>query len=181
MSITAIQQSESLFGITQAERKNRSTASQPTSSGSTDTVQFSEEALALFGKSRQTDGKDETESLFDETTEATETTPAKSIKEMGKSLFSIMLESLFLADLEESAKATAQTAEDGMPKKAASPLEDSGKVAELKKLMNDVATGKADLSDLPKAMATGSGGSGENGSAAAKKTGKAGNDPEKLA
>ena len=75
----------------------------------------------------------------------------------------MMLESLFLAELDEaqsgSASANTGTA-DGESAEAApqsaperiggrNPLSDSGKVADLKKVMTDFAGGKADLSDLP--------------------------------
>lgn len=98
-------------------------------------------------------------------------TPVKSSSLSGKrtNLFSMMLESLFLAELDEaqSASAPADTvAADGEavppsgPERSGgrNPFTDTDKVAELKKIMNDFAGGKADLSDLPKAMAFAGGG-----------------------
>ncbi len=142
------------------------------SSASADTVTLSDDALALLHKSR---GKEDTdtgeETRLRDAARETETREAgPSLREMGKSLFAIMLESLFLADLEESGQAPAQEGQAGMPRKTANPLEDSGKAATLKKLMNDVASGKADISDLPKAMAMGSGGAeGRRNSPAARR------------
>ena len=92
--------------------------------------------------------------------------PARPLSELRKSMFSIMLESLFLADLEESAdKATKpanvegeQTSGDGLSDgkdatvKSVTPLNDGEHAAAIKKILTDFITGKADLSDVPKAM-----------------------------
>ncbi len=139
-----------------------------------DTVSFSEEALVLAGKAKaaaEDDGSEPAlaDSLQDPDAAASESVTLKDAT--NKSHFAIMLESLFLADLEENAQASAQVAEDGMPRRAPNPMEDSGTVAEIKKLMTDVASGKADLSDLPKAMGAKDGGSDAKAkSAASRKT-----------
>ena len=175
--ISAIQRSDeltSIYGIQKQTRPQADTSVNPFSGK--DTVQFSEEALALLGRSKANDDEEGTQSLFGNGSEETASTGVArtSLKDAGKSMFAIMLESLFLADLEENAEASAQSAEDGMPAEKSSPLADSGKAAEIKKLMNDVASGKADISDLPKAMAVKSGGAqAQAGSPAAKKTGAA--------
>lgn len=175
-SISAIQRSDELYGIYSPQKQTRpgSATSVNPFSGS-DTVEFSEEALAMLGKSKEKEEEGGAEALFDTISEETASTSVDqtSLKDMGKSMFAIMLESLFLADLEENAEATAQAAEDGMPAKKSSPLADSGKAAEIKKLMNDVASGKADISDLPKAMAVKSGGGAQTDSPVTKKTGAA--------
>jgi len=175
--ISAIQRSDeltSIYGIQKQSRPQAEPSVNPFSGR--DTVQFSEEALALLGRSKASEGEEEAEALFGNNAEetASATMNRTSLKDAGKSLFAIMLESLFLADLEENAEATAQTAESGMPAEKPSPLADSGKAAEIKKLMNDVANGKADISDLPKAMGSKSGGTaGAKGSPATKKSGAA--------
>ena len=175
MSITAIQQNDSLYGIFGTNGRSRADSDATAVSGpTTDTVTLSEEALALLQKMKAKQaGEEKAEALLQEADEQTEAQAAAtkvSAKDMSKSLFAIMLESLFLADLEENRQAEAQAAEDGMPKKQASPLENSAKATEIKKVMNDVASGKADIADLPKAMSMGSGsGSGKQANAPAAK------------
>ena len=177
MSITAIQQSESLFGVTGARAQDRTRREQPATAANPnlgpDTVQFSEEALALLGRSKMAGNEDETEDetgLLPAEDDARETTSA-SLEDRKKSLFAIMLESLFLADLEENSQNSAEAAETGMPKKDANPLRDSDKTAEIKKTLNDVVSGKADIADLPRVMAmkSGSGAASQSNSPAAKK------------
>lgn len=164
MSITAIQQSDSLYGIFGTNGRSKADAVTPVSpSSGRDTVTFSEEALALIEKMRKAKAEEEEaaeDALQKSLAEADEQaqTQKTSLKQAGTSLFAMMLESLFLADLEENSQAAAQSAEDGMPRKQANPLESSAKSTEIKTLMKDVASGKADISDIPKAMASGGGG-----------------------
>ncbi len=165
MSITAIRQSDSLYGLFGADERPKADAVTPVSPRpKEDTVTFSEEALALIEKMRKGKAKEEeaAQSALRESAvqaEGSARTHKASLKETGMSLFAMMLESLFLADLEENSQAAAQSAEDGMPRKKANPLEDSAKATNIKNVMKDVASGKADLSDIPRAMASG-GGSG---------------------
>lgn len=174
-SISAIQRSEdvySTFGTQKQTRPGSTTSVNPFSRA--DAVQFSKEALALLGRSKTNGEGGGTESLLGSDSEETASANVDrtSLKDAGKSMFAIMLESLFLADLEENAEASAQAAEDGMPAKKSSPLADSGKAAEIKKLMADMASGKADISELPKAMAAKSGGAGvQTGSPVTRRTG----------
>lgn len=90
-----------------------------------------------------------------------------------KSMFSMLLESLFLAELEESgaiggngagtAENERQTGEDEVSRpqpnkaKSANPLGDGDKVAQIKKVLTDFAKGKADLSDISSAIGGGKG------------------------
>ncbi len=163
MSITAIQQSDSLYGLFGADERPKADAVTPVSpTPHRDTATFSEEALALIEKMRKARAKEaeEAQTALRESaalTEGSARTQKASLKETGVSLFAMMLESLFLADLEENSQAAAQSAEDGMPRKRANPLEDSAKSTDIKNVMKDVASGKADLSDIPKAMASGGG------------------------
>ena len=170
-SITAIQGSDSLTSLFPSRKRARTEDSAYSNPNmGPDTVSFSKDALALLGKTKTA----ETDPALADSLQTTDTASSEkvSLKDMGKSLFSMMLESLFLADLEENAQASANAAEDGMPREKANPLEDSGKAAEIKKLMNDVASGKADISDLPKAMAAAGGGGSDkqSKSVAAKET-----------
>lgn len=155
-----------------------------------DTVSFSEEALRKAGLA--TSGSTDTQEAEiltgnGQTKETGRAATAKSLGSIGKkSLFAMMLESLFLAELEESSSAestpadtsTEQASEVQTPRskntKAASanPMQDGEKVAQLKKVINNFMQGKADLSDLPKAMATGtSGATGESTGVTGKNSG----------
>lgn len=175
MSITAIQQSDSLYGIFGASGRPGTgpvTPVAPRSQG--DTVTFSEEALAMIETMRKARAEEEeaAESALRETAAQTEElarTQKPTLKEAGASLFAMMLESLFMADLDENSQAAAQAAESGMPPKRANPLNDSTKASEIKTLMKDVASGKADLSDIPKAMASGGAAGRQSASPATKR------------
>lgn len=169
MSITAIRQSDSLYGIFGANTRSKADAVMPVSPNSgRDTATFSEEAMALIEKMRKAKAGEEEAATEKSAKDALRESLAQvekqartqktSMKEAGAGLFAMMLESLFLADLEENSQAAAQSAEDGMPRKQANPLENSAKSTEIKNLMKDVASGKADIADIPKAMASGGGG-----------------------
>lgn len=121
-----------------------------------DTVLISDEARAMAGAAdAETDTAQETTKASSRTAlqQRDKAKSGVSLREQGMSLFGMMLEGLFMADLEESAE-NNRAAQEGLPKKQSGGLmQDTGKVAEMKKTMNDVMTGKADISDLPKAMA----------------------------
>lgn len=147
-----------------------------------DTVFFSEDALKAAR--RDGGGSDESGLSLKSEPDSEETRNAEksdsSASGLGrKNLFSMVLESLFLAELEESAAGNAETAsaegeqaetppQRPQAAKSASPLEDGGKVAEIKKTLADFAKGKSDASDLLKAMAVPGGGREGAASAAGK-------------
>ncbi len=161
-----------------AQSRNRNTGP--------DTVAFSQEALAKAQRlsDRTTASGNEESPLTDEMApeaDALESKPQGGTSRLPKkSLFSMLLENLFLAELEKNpANAGTANSENTTPEndqsgtsaqprqqpqttKAGNALGDDGKVAAIKKFLTDFAKGKADLSDLPKAMAAGnaSGGMG---------------------
>ena len=139
------------------------------SNGGEDTIRISGEAMEKYLAMRESAQKQEVPEngfLSGSETSTASTTAGRSGEKLGVNLYSMMLESLFLAELEES-ESIAKNAEDGMPEKQKSLLGDSGKVADLKKLMQDVMNGKADITDLPQVMASRSGGSGSGGNSVA--------------
>ena len=167
MSISGIQSIAGSQYSSFSPQKGKATAVEPASSRNTgpDTVTLSTEALRLAGMAGQVEEdatSGEAGTLLGSESQSTAAKPASGIK---KSLFSIMLESLLLAELEEAGAGSPQTtsAEDGTmpetePKKSVNPLKDGEAVAELKKTMNDFMTGKADISDVASAMAVGASG-----------------------
>ena len=173
MNVSNIQAVEQEYGFyTPRNRVERPASAQTSRNTGPDTVSISPEARALLGEAAT---QDETDSeclqagTGDEAAAATASSGATSLKEMGFSLFSMILESIFMADMAERDQ-TQAAVEEGLPDKQSTPFEDSGKVAELKKVMNDVASGKADISDIPKAMAAGAGaGRSARGSVATQK------------
>lgn len=125
-----------------------------------DTVSLSPEALAMLQSGSASTGTGPVESVSQTTAtdflksqqKTTASTESASLTQ-GFNLFAFMLESLLMAELDEN-EAPAQTDEKGAAdSKKSSLTEDSGKVAELKKGLEDVAKGKADISDLPGIMA----------------------------
>lgn len=188
MSISAIQATASPEYLSPYRRPTGTVADLAGGNRNTgpDTVSFSEDALRMArGQAGGESDSGEDDLSFTDRLGAEETLHAgksgASVSEQGKkSLFAMLLESLFLAELEESAAAnaeadaagndqadqTGQTGQGDMPRQQArttssvNPLEDGGKVAEIKKVLTDFAKGKADLSDLPKAMAVANSGSG---------------------
>ena len=170
MSISSIQPSSTQYHIFEVNR-----ASSPadekygTRNTGSDTVSFSEESIK---KARELiTGKTETEKderAFLKGTEADENDgkPESLSQSFKKSYFGMLLESLFMAELEESGAIGngGQNGAEGSPQegvqKSSNPLTDGEKVAELKQLMKDLSNGKADISDIPAAMAGGSSGKG---------------------
>lgn len=104
-----------------------------------------------------------------------------------KSMFSLLLENLFLTELTENAAASSEavkndpTQEDGVAQQQPSPshgsnlLKDSEAVSQIKNVLTDLAKGKADMSDIVKAMAGGAsaGSTGEAKGSASKQQGGA--------
>ena len=178
MSVSGIQGSAGSSYIA-ASRRNRNVDNavqgQDNRNTGPDTVSFSEDALRKAGIFSADSGgvaeEKPASGSSTQTDEADSAAASKSLTNTGKkSLFAMMLESLFLAEIEESSAggnraANAETvSEDQMPGRQAgksepgNPMQDGEKVAALKKVINDFMQGKADLSDLPKAMAVGSSG-----------------------
>lgn len=195
-AVSAISSSIGTYEI--APRKRNAAAEEPLGGNfGPDTVTISDEARQLLmganaatGNSLE-DGEAIREKQDGESdSDASEKTSASGATLSRKSFFSILMESLFMAELEEAGSGRSQAggegasgtdasgtgaAESRRPEKIASPLQDGPKAAELKKLINDFMSGKADLSDLPKAMATGASGNesagvARNGAGAAGKT-----------
>ena len=183
--ISGIQSSNALseYYSVRARTGTRSEETQNRNTGP-DTVFFSDAARALAGQSAGNAQEGEGADLLlseEATAQMAEASGKVSLKEKGMSLFAMMLESLFLADIEESEQAGREAAETGMPEKKGTPLEDSGKAAEIKKVMSDVGKGKADLSDIASAMAVkSSGGTQQADSPAARKADKGSEAKEKV-
>lgn len=161
MNVTGIRASESLYSFQPTQSRTAVRVSEAASRNSgPDTALFSAEARALAYGTAAESGEEGAAGLMEAVkNNDTANTSLASLKGQGISLFAMMLETLFLADLEENEQ-TAGTGEQNLPEKKSTPLEETGKAKEIKKLMTDVANGKADLSDLPKAMAAKSSGSG---------------------
>lgn len=170
MSISSIQ---GISGLeTQYSGRIRRAASEttaPSRSTGPDTVTLSAEAMEMAGLSSQKESA-EAEAATDESGAAKEqaTSGSGSLKQQGVSLFGLILESLFLADLESNEQSSAQgeesvSTEGGQTQTLANPFQDNPKSAELKQLLEKVVTGKADITDLPKAMASGAAKNGVQG------------------
>ena len=120
-----------------------------------DTVTFSDQAREMAQGEKSESGENKENPKFIQ--EQSAARPASfSLKDQGINLFSMLFESLFLAEL-ESTEEPSQSVEDGSSELKGSLLKDSEKVGEIKKLIDDVMTGKADLSDIPQAMSIKSG------------------------
>ena len=167
MSISGIQSVAGSQYSFFSPQKGQATPVEPASSRNTgpDTVTLSSEALRMAGLIQEDAQSDETGTLSGSEAQTSASGADKPASGIKKSLFSIMLESLLLAELEETGAGSPQAApsEDGtMPeaetKTSANPLKDGEAVAELKKTMNDFMTGKADISDVASAMAVGASG-----------------------
>lgn len=179
-AITAIQSGSSQFIL--PSRKYKAPQAEETVNRNTgpDTASISEEArqMALYGEIADSENGENEETLQE--TMARSEKPAKTSATIEKkSIFAMLMESLLLAELEESGAGGSGAQEDAQAdtaaretaaqaRKSASPMEDGDKVAQLKKVINDFMNGKADLSDLPKAMAVGKTGAGNAGSVAGK-------------
>ncbi len=179
MSISAISGYTSIFESSDVNsllaRRRREEAAQDALAGNRntgpDTAVFSDEALEKYAALKNGDTSS--------TNAAASGKSSSSLSGVRSNLFGMMLESLFLADLDEAQRASAASSEtgesgDGAPQSAPeriggrNPFSDTGKTAEIKKAMNDFASGKADIADLPKAMSLG-GGSGVTTAPAQKK------------
>ena len=171
MGVAGVQSGGGAYGLfdTQERKKRETLPVENRPSGGPDTASVSDEAAARYQAMKNGGVKVEVRDA-----------PARSssLSANGANLFGMMLESLFLAELDEahSGSNPADTGSaDGEAAEAAprsgpersggrNPFTDTEKVAALKKVMSDFAGGKADLSDLPKAMALG--GSGASSPAA---------------
>lgn len=180
MSISAIQ-GTAYCAYTAPSRQQDSTADGARTSPAmgSDTVSISEGARKMLQNQAANAG--EADKLPSENTQSAPDSEA-ALTTLGKnSLLSMLLENLFFAELEANTTsegnadhgANEQASENGAQNQhqrapqSVRPLTDSSKVAEIKKLLNDVATGKTDLSELPKVMA-GSGGTSPKTGAAPK-------------
>ena len=174
-AVSAISSGSGAYEI--APRKRRAAAEEPLGGNfGPDTVTISDEARQLLMGAKAATGNvpeegDEAEQdTLDVEADASEKTSSSGTTLTRKSFFSILMESLFLAELEESGSGRPQAggegaagtdapetgaAESRRAEKSGSVLQDGPKAAELKKLITDFMNGKADLSDLPKAMAVG--------------------------
>lgn len=168
MSISGIQSGiGSQFDIYSSQKRAQDTLEGlVTRNSGPDTVFISDQARAMAGAQDAGEASEESflqanRELLQSDDDAQKAT--RSLKTQGVNLFSLMLDSLFLAELEDGEEAAA-AAETGEPVKSRSVMEEGGKAADLKKVVNDVMTGKADISDLPAAMA------GKPGSGAADKS-----------
>lgn len=194
MSVSAIQGSTYSGYISPFEKRGSSVAENAAGNRNTgpDTVSLSQDALALaYGQNAEEADAQEDGLLFKDRLASEENSVQNKPREnlsgvAGKSLFSMLLESLFLAELDENAASgeavnagNEQDSEAGIsqqqsPKaKGGSPLADGEKATEIKKVLADIGKGKADLSDIPKAMAVNGGGAGAMKSVADKTQGNA--------
>lgn len=173
-TISGIQSSGDIFAPSRA-RPYTAARTEPTPGrySGPDTVTLSEEARQLA------------QGAAAATHEATEARPGRekiaradtgadsSLKVNRKSIFALLMESLLLAEMEESGAGgdtgqnAAQTGGETAPpaQKSASPLQDGEKVARFKQVVNDFMTGKADLADLPRAMSVGKSSAGRGAAA----------------
>lgn len=177
MSVTGISQTRRFDMVSQAAGYG-ATYTQNTTirkrNNGPDTVSFSDEALTLAQRQGNGEGSSLSCSPQLELREKTVSYNAGNTSPVlnGKSMFAMLLESLFLADLEENAAEQSQA--EGRSSQGessgsrlrtstastANPLEDSKKARDIKKVLTDFAKGKADLSDITTAMAAGNAGSG---------------------
>lgn len=213
-AITGISPGVSAYEIRPGRRGGASAESAVGNFGP-DTVTISDAARQiLMGANAATDGlveggktvPDEVVEGIDAEADASENTSRSGATLNRKSFFSILMESLFLAELEESGAgrsarrsgagqpgadqpeagsggssetdaprtdASGMTVSSSATKQSAqsvNPLLDGPKAAQLKKLITDFMSGKADLSDLPKAMAVGASGGNGSGTGIARKS-----------
>lgn len=168
MGVAGVQSGRGAYDIfnTQERNKREALPVENRHAGGADTANVSDEAVARYQAMKNGGAGLEVRDA-----------PARSspLSANRTNLFGMMLESLFLAELDEahsgSPPADAGAADgEATPRSGPerfggrNPFTDTEKVAALKKVMSDFAGGKADLSDLPKAMALG--GSGASSPAA---------------
>ena len=173
MSISAVQEHKNEYEFFTDSQANKTTAA---GSGGKSFIDIARELA--FGTSEST----EDEEMVAVSEAETENASERLSSEMDKfNLIGMLMESLFLAEIEENRTTTSGQTNPDLPEeeqqaqqqakaaKSTSPLRDSDKVAELKQVISDFSNGKANLADLPKAMAMTSGKSG--GTSAADKSG----------
>lgn len=142
-----------------------------------DTVSISDKAREMLGLAQaDTDSAGDAAAALATYSDESAQSGGESLKARGMSLFEIMLQTMLLAELnevEEQSRASGQ----GGTEQQRSLLEDSEKIKELKKAIQDVTSGKTSLADLPKLMAAASSSSSSSseasGSVATRSAGKA--------
>ena len=163
-----------MYGLLSSHSFSYADVSKQTSAGKT-----SLDSLSLgLGSLEEPDGEElsfqDMLQLEEESLKKTPSGDASSLSQ--KSLYSMMMESLFLAELEESSADDAATTEASGSEgeqtgaeaaqvrsgtaKASNPLQDGEKAASIKKVLSDFSRGKADVSDMLKAMTVSNGGGG---------------------
>ena len=167
MSISSIQAGGAQFDILQQDRRVREKNDDYGLRSQSDSVSISDEArqMALAANKQAGQQGSDSGSFLDNAAQHDDEEAPKSLRKI--SLLGMMMESLFMAELDENGAAQSG-AEAGQgaetTQKQSGLMQDGEKAGELKKLMNDFAKGKIDLSDIPAAMALGkSGTSGSNG------------------
>lgn len=191
MSISSIYSVSSAGYGYSLERRSNTFAENATSNKNTgpDTTSFSQEALKRSQGQRAGSTEPESDNLSSKDTvqsqeNVEENQPTENLSGLvKKSMFSILLESLFFAELTESAAGSSEPGgnelanEDGVIRQQSStstvgsPLKDSEKLAQIKDVLIDFAKGKGDLSDVLKAVTGGgSGGSAGEVKSGARKT-----------
>jgi len=159
MSISSIQEAQRQYEIFPSQRLSTYTDESASFGNSgADTVSISPEARAMMEKTAASSNENEDGALQQATRAAAQET-SKALPEIDKGrLMSMMMEMLFIS--EQGEQGAAQVDADGNPlpeqqAKSANPFQDSEQTANLKKVMNDFASGKGDISDIPAAMAGG--------------------------
>lgn len=187
MSISSIYSAASPEYAPYPERRSNIFAENATSNKNTgpDTTSFSQEALNRAQGQRADNTEPESDNLSPKCTvqsheNVQNNKPTENLSGLvKKSIFSILLESLFFTELTENAAGTGEpdgnerASEDGVTRQqsststARSSFEDTKKITQIKDVLTDLAKGKGDLSDVVKAMA-GGGSAGEVKSGAKK-------------
>lgn len=175
MSISSIQKAQRQYEIFPAQRLGTYTEENTSSSygagSGTDTVSLSPGARALAAKSASAKAEGEnTESALQQATQNAAASASRALPEIDKGkMLSMMMEMLFISEQGERGQGSGIDAEGNpvqeQPAKPANPFQDNAQTASLKKVMNDFMSGKADISDLPAAMA-----GGKSAAAGAKQT-----------
>lgn len=161
MSISSIQEAQRQYEIFPSQRLGTYAEDNAgTREAGADTVTISPEARAMMEKAAAAANEEEAaESALQQATQTAAQESGKALPEIDKGrLMSMMMEMLFIS--EQGEQGETQVDADGNPlpeqqSKATNPFQDNEQTANLKKVMNDFATGKADISDIPAAMAGG--------------------------
>ena len=155
MSISSILQSDySISALTPNRPAARPQAAGSRNSGP-DTASISEEARQLARQAVENNAETEQAGIESESEKSSSEENASPLRSGGFNLFSLLMDSLFLAQLEDSEE-QSQAEQKGLAPRQKGLMQEGDKVAELKKVIDDVMTGKGDISDLPRAMAAGS-------------------------